>query len=122
MQMRPLVVLALLCGTAAAERLVVMEPPVVRKCPKGKTWDAVTKCIAKHATVKVIKTLPKAKLVHVSMSPAPQRGRGEGGIYLYVERGAQWQLGGMYETWQPHDVIAFEKLTVGKHTGYRIDL
>ena len=117
--MRSLLVLALLGGTAAAERLVIMEPPILHKCPKGKTWDAVAKCIAKHATVNVVKTLPKAKLVHVGQ---PGRGRRDGGLYLYVERGGQWQLGGVHQTWSPHDVLGFQTQTVGKHTGYRIDV
>ena len=117
--MRSLLVLALLGGTAAAERLVIMEPPIVHKCPKGKTWDAVTKCIAKHATVKVVKTLPNAKLVHAVQ---PSTGRRDGGLYLYVERGGQWHLGGVHQTWSPHEVLGFQKQTVGSHTGYRIDL
>jgi hypothetical protein len=117
--MRSLLVLALLGGTATAERLVIREPPLVYKCPKGRTWDAVTKCIAKHSTVKVVKTLPKAKLVHIGQ---PSTGRRDGGLYLYVERGGQWQLGGVYQMWSQHDVLGFQKQTVGAHTGYRIDL
>ena len=119
--MRSLLVLALLGGTAAAERLVIREPPIQHKCPKGKTWDAVTKCIAKHATVKVVKTLPNAKLVHVGQHGSTRASR-DGGFYLYVQRGAQWQLGGVYQTWSPHDVLGFQKHTVGMHTGYRIDV
>ena len=30
---------------------------MVRECPRGKTWGAVTACLAKHGTPKLVKEL-----------------------------------------------------------------
>jgi hypothetical protein len=118
--MRVLVVLAMLCGTAAAERLVIMEPALAYKCPKARTWDLMTACMQKHGTLKIVKTFPKAKVVSFFQKQGARRR--DTGLYLYVERGGQWVIGGVFEAYYEYKVLAVERQTIGKHTGYRIDI
>jgi hypothetical protein len=115
-----ILVLLALGGTAEARRLVILEPPMVRKCPKLKTWPLVEACLRKHGTVKVKKTLGKARLV--ALATQHQGRMRETALYLYVERNGFWHIAGNFESWMEYSVLAFEYQKIGKHTGYRIDI
>ncbi|HSD87758.1 MAG TPA: hypothetical protein VLB44_09605 [Kofleriaceae bacterium] len=104
---------------SVASARVVMSPTIPRTCPAGKTWEQVNKCLARFGKVTLERDLDGAKLVRVD---------GEGGfrvpgLYLYAQRGAAWKLAGMFET-SGDDVaiVGFQRLTLAKHTGYRLDI
>lgn len=107
-------------GPVAAERLVIMEPPMVRKCPKGKTWNIVSACLAKHGTLKVVRQHTGAKLV--SLAQTPNRRGLYPGLLLYVERRGEWHVAGNFEQYGEYQVLGFERQVVGKHAGWRIDI
>lgn len=114
--------LALVASTADARRLVISDPPMVRKCPKGKTWTAVMSCLANHSTPKVTRTIRGAKLVTLF----EKSGNGQQidrGVLLYVERNGGWQIGGRFETYGgEYAVLGLAPVTIGKRTGYRLDI
>jgi len=113
-----LCLVVLLGGEASA--LVIMDPPMVRKCPKAKTWAGVATCLGNHGTVKVMHTLKGARLVSLTQR---QDGRTiDGGVFLYVERGGEWRIGGHWAGGSEYQVLAFEALTIGKQVGYRLDI
>jgi hypothetical protein len=112
-------VLALASGTARA--LVILDPPMVRRCPSGKTFDAVTSCLAKHVTVKVVRQLPNARLLALSEKTAGGQ-LVETGLLLYVQRKQEWRVGGYWRGYGDYQLLAFQPLTIGKHAGYRIDV
>ncbi len=110
-------------STAAVARakIVILEPAIVRPCPKAPSWDGVEKCLKKLGKPIVVRTLPGAKLVRL------EQPRGDGdtfdaGLSLYVPRGKQWQLAGLYDTRGEYELLDASALTVAKHTGFRIDI
>ena len=93
----------------------------MRNCPHAPTWEGVEKCLRKQGTPTVIKTLPSARLVHLEQHQ--DQTTYDGGVYLYIQRGNQWTLGGMYENrGSDYEVLGLEPVTAGKHVGYRIDI
>lgn len=114
--------LVLTARTADARRLVISDPPMVRKCPKGKTWQAVMSCLAQHSTPKVAQSLRGAKLVTLFQ----KNGKGQlvdHGVLLYVERGGGWQIGGRFETYGgEYAVLQLAPIKIGKRTGFRLDI
>jgi hypothetical protein len=126
--MRWLVCLAITASTllfaasdAAARKLVVMDPPMVRACPRAKTFNLVMTCLAKHGTAKLVRDLRGAKLVRLEQAS----GRWvDATLILYVERRNEWQIGGLHRSYGANEsqLLAFEPVTVGKRTGYRIEL
>lgn len=119
--MRWLVLCVLLAGHTALAKRVVMDPPLVRACPGGKAWPAIAACVAKQGTVRVVRQTPTARLVRIEQvrDGKPY----ETTLALYVIRKGEWKLGGMWRSYATEfDVLGFEQVTVGKHTGHRIDL
>jgi hypothetical protein len=116
-----LLVLVVSASASARMRIVMLDPPVVRGCPRAATWDAVAACLKKHGSPTVMKTLPMARLVHLEL-----RGNGaasDGGVYLYMQNAKGWRLAGMYQNrGSEYEVLGFEKVTVGTHVGYRVDV
>lgn len=117
--MRWLAVLVLVFAADAAAKIVIMEPPIVRQCRDGKTWAAVEACLKPIGALTIERTLPNAKLVRVvdrsATPPADQ------GVYLYVQEAGGWHIGGMYEGGD-YTVTNLGSVTIGKHTGFRIDV
>jgi hypothetical protein len=107
--MKALVIVLLMAGTASAR--VVMTPTIPRSCPRAARWDDVTKCLTRFGKPKVARDLRNAKLVVLS--------DGAPGVYLYVRDG-EWRIAGMYEI--SGEPIAFQRVTINKHVGYRFDL
>ncbi|MEO8699046.1 MAG: hypothetical protein ABI867_03350, partial [Kofleriaceae bacterium] len=119
--MRWLVILFVLAmtGTAAA-KLVIMDPPMVRKCPSGKTFEAVKACLATHATVTVLRQLPGARLLALSQKTDKHA---PAGLLLYVQKKSEWRIGGHWENYSgDYQLLTFEAFTIGKHAGYRIEV
>ena len=113
--------LLLLTGEAAARKLVIREPPIVRACPSGRSWGAITACLGQQGTITIERSLPKAKLVHVI-----QEGRDgvpdDAGVYLYVQMGdGSWQVGGMFDG-NPFTVMDLAPLTIANHAGYQLEI
>jgi len=113
---RALVILCLLTATASA-RLVVMEPTVAYRCPRAKTWELVETCLRQHGTPTLLQQVTGAKLVALGTPEQPS----QQGFYLYVQRGKQWQLGGIDESDQLQ-LIKLAPITINKHRGYKLDI
>jgi hypothetical protein len=109
--------LLLVSATARAERIVIMEPPVVHTCRQAPSWPRLVACLAKVGKPQVVRAIDHVRLVRLAGSPAS----GDS-LYLYVERGGQWQLGGMFDGGDHTELLAFDPLTVGRHVGYRLDI
>ena len=101
-----------------AKPRMIRLPWAVSACPAGATWDTVTTCLGKHGDVTLVQEVGDAKLVHVVESKTST----ELGLYLYVKRGAKWQLGGMYESSTGYKNGVLSSLKVGAISGWRIDL
>jgi hypothetical protein len=95
---------------------------MVRKCPKGKTWNVVMSCLAKHSTPKVTREVKGAKLVTLLQKTGTGQ-MADNGVLLYVARAGGWQIGGRFETYGgEYMVLDLVPITVGKRNGYRLDL
>jgi len=115
------VLLVLFAPADARAKIVIMDPPVVRQCPHGASWENVEACLRKHGTPTVLKSLPAARLVHLEQVQGATHY--DGGMYLYMQRGKEWKLAGLYENrGGDYDLIGIEPVTVGKHTGFRVDI
>ncbi len=108
-------------AAVARARIVIMEPAIVRQCARAPSWDAVEKCLSKLGKPTVVRTLPGAKIVRLDQT----RGDVEPfdtGLSLYVPRGKEWHLAGLYEARGDYELLAAAPLTVAKHTGFRLDI
>lgn len=115
-----IVVLLAIEGEADARRLVISEPPMVRRCPKFRTWNQVMTCLGQSYTPKLAKEVKGAKLVTLFTKNTPAV---DSGVLLYVERNGQWQIGGRFETYGgEYSVLGLAPVTIGKRTGYRLDI
>ena len=120
--MKIVIVLALLCGTAAAEKIVIMTPPIAAACPQSASWPAVLECFKTHLLTATLTGTASddAKLVAVA---AKDSHRLEGyAIYVHTAAGP-WRLGGLLQS-QSGDLEDFAVLNfehLGVH-GYRVDI
>jgi hypothetical protein len=114
--------LVVVSATAIARaKIVVMDPPLVRACPRGATWDAIDKCLHKQGKPTVLRTLPTARLIQLQQQSGDTSY--DGGIFLYMQRGNEWRLAGLYENrGAEYEVLGIESIKVGNHIGYRIDI
>jgi len=95
---------------------------MVRKCPRAKTWNLVMSCLAQHATPKLSREVKGAKLVTL-WSKGGTGPMTDNGVLLYIERNGQWQIGGRFETYGgEYAVLGLSTVTIGKRTGYRLDI
>jgi hypothetical protein len=118
---RWLVLLVLLATSARADMLVIEEPGIYYQCPTGKSWDEVTKCLKKHGRPEIVKSLSGAKLVRLDQQENGQWV--DGGLYLYIEANKAWKVAGAwFGRGSDYELLDFKPLTVGKHTGHRIDI
>jgi hypothetical protein len=115
--MKRLVVIALLLVTtsSASPRRVVHIPTISELCPGGESWDKIGECIKRQAPFKLLRDEENLKLVQID---EPYR---FGGLYIYTHP-KQWKLHGEVRLYQPHEVLAFDRVTFGKRSGYRIDV
>jgi hypothetical protein len=117
--------IACLSASATAHSEVVMDPPAVRLCAFGKTWDDMSTCLGKlHIKANVLETTKDARLAKLVQSlenrPMPTY---EIGIYLYVNNGKMWQLAGALSTsGTTSEILGFSTVPVGSHTAYRVDV
>lgn len=100
-------------GVASAR--VITIPAVARECSEEPTWEDVATCAAKFGAVTIERTLPHARLVRITGANDGMRG-----IYLFVERGTAWRLGGMYEA--PALVLGLDTVSIGTRSVYRVEL
>jgi hypothetical protein len=116
---RLVVALAMVIAHEASAR-VILDPPLVRRCPTGKSWGEIAACLSKGATVKVLEQRAGAKLVRLALK---QSYGVESGLLLYVERRGLWRVGGYMSSYRTDfQLLGFEQIKVGKHKGYRIDI
>lgn len=107
--------------SARADMLVIEEPGLYYACPKGKTWETVAKCLRTQGRADIVKTVAGGKLVRLDQN---EGGKWiDAGVYLYVEDKAGWHIAGMFAGGgTDYELLEFEHLVVGKHTGFRIDI
>ena len=110
--------LMLVAAARDADAKLVMDPPMVRKCPGAKAWDGVAACLARHGLAQVLRQVAGARLVRFVETGSRQ----ESGLFLYVERKGAWQIGGHWPAYGDYQLLGFEPLTIGGHKGYRIDI
>lgn len=123
--MKWLFVFVMMSGTAAARKIVIMEPVLAAACPNAPTWPAVIECFEHHGlTGTIVATLDDAKLVVVTVNDTTHELEGFG-LYVRAETKKDhdaWRLGGLL---QARGIVAdFELLRLehlGKH-GYRFDV
>lgn len=119
--MRHTVLVAFALATAVpppAHAVKMVVAPVISRCRQKPSWPAVEKCLTDVGIkpISVVRELRGAKVVQSSRTESP-------GVYLYVERAGKWNLAGMHEPGSSElEVLSAAPVTVGKHTGYRIDL
>jgi hypothetical protein len=120
-----LLALVMLCGTASAEKIVIMEPIIAAACPNADTWPLVLDCFKKHGlTATIVATLDDAKLVAVTSNDTTNDLEGFG---LYVHADSKkahdaWRLGGLLEeTGNLADFTVVHIDHLPKH-GYRFDM
>jgi hypothetical protein len=99
----------------AEARRVVHMPTLAELCPGNAEWTKVTECMKRNAVVfKLVRDEAEIKLVHVT-------GQSRfAGLYVFMHR-KQWQLRGELHMYLEHDLLRFEPVKLGKHTGYRLD-
>lgn len=112
--------LVVMSSTASARMPMPYRPQIVRMCPHAASFDAIETCLHKLGTPTVLRTLPDARLVHVERTgDAPY----DLGLALYVERGGQWQVGGVYEPGgKAYELLDASAITFDRRAGYRIDI
>ena len=76
-----LIVLVSIADMADARRLVISEPPMVRRCPKFRAWNQVMTCLNQHYTAKLTKEVKGAKLVTLFTKNTPAVYSGEKNMY-----------------------------------------
>jgi hypothetical protein len=121
--MRWLVACLVLASSATASARVVrrIEPLVERKCPRAASWERVEKCLAELAQPTVLRTLPHARVVELTK---PLHGEANAaGVYLYVEHGEEWRLGGLLQN-ESGDVelLAAQAVTLNHHHGFQLEI
>jgi hypothetical protein len=114
--------LVVMSATATARaKIVVMDPPLVRACPTGATWEYIDKCLHKQGKPTILRSFPTARLVQLQQISGGVPS--DAGVFLYMQRGNQWRLSGLYENrGAEYEVLAMNEITVGKHAGFRIDI
>jgi hypothetical protein len=120
-----LLALVMLCGTAGAEKIVIMEPIIAATCPNAGTWPLVLDCFKKHGlTATVIATLDDSKLVAVTANDTTNDLEGFG-LYVHTDSKREhdaWRLGGLLqETGNLADFALVRIEHLPKH-GYRFDM
>jgi hypothetical protein len=103
-----------LAGGRADARRVVRMPTLRDLCPGNAEWAKVAECLKRQVVFKLAHDDARVKLVHV---PGASR---FGGLYVY-SFAKQWQLRGELRLYEEHDVLAFQRVTLGKYGAYRLD-
>jgi hypothetical protein len=116
--------IALASRSAAAKRIVIMEPPLARACQTAKTWPLLVDCLKQHGLKATIsRQIDGAKLLVVQSIEAKH---GEIETWaLYVANGTGWKLGGLMNdggNLADTEVLRFERITAGAHHGFRFDI
>ena len=105
-----------IASTAASAR-VVMMPSVSRTCGRADSWGKVSVCVGRFGKLRVVRELEGVKLISVD---------GErfsvSGLYIYVQKDQGWRLAGTYNSGGDLQLFSFERVTLAKHHGYRIEL
>lgn len=108
----------LVAGEASAAVKLKLRPTIADMCPTATSWGGITSCLAKHGTAKLLRKHQGARLVRWTGGKD-----GDAMMLLYVERNGGWQIGGQDRDYnRDSQLLAFEPITVGKRTGYRIEI
>jgi hypothetical protein len=106
-RVRGIVVALVVCAltAAAAGKRVIVDPPVVRICPRSGAWSAIERCLAQQGSATITHSLPGARLVHVDPSSKP---------------GTSSVAGTFGGPDHEYEVRGLTEVKVGKHVGHRI--
>ncbi|HEY5925468.1 MAG TPA: hypothetical protein VIV11_27475 [Kofleriaceae bacterium] len=115
--MKRMIVIALLLASVspASSRRVVHIPTIGELCPGSAEWDKVATCIRRQSPFKLARDEVGVKLVQIA------EGSRFAGLYIYT-LDKQWKLQGEMRLYQAHDLLQFERVTMGKRTGFRLDV
>ncbi len=102
-------------GTASA-KLVIMDPPMARQCPKAKSWPLVMACLKKHGKVELLRDLKTGRVVKLTQTPDDVT------ILIYVPRKREWRLGGLHRMYGRSTILDMKTIKVGKRGGFRLDI
>jgi hypothetical protein len=109
---------AVLAGALPADhadaRRVVHMPTIAELCPGNAEWQKVAECLKRQSPFKLVRDEARVKVVDI---PGTSR---FAGIYVYGH-GKQWQLRGELRVYEEHELLRFERVTLGNHAGYRLD-
>jgi hypothetical protein len=121
--MRGLLALAVvtLCGSAAADSIGVMEPPIVSACSRRNSWPLMLDCFKQHGfAMTVVGALDDANLVSITIVGDKVTLEG---YALYVHEGSgPWHLGGLLQVAGNVDDYVFLRLEHLGKRGYRFDV
>ncbi|MDB4954215.1 MAG: hypothetical protein JWO36_1784 [Myxococcales bacterium] len=114
--MRALVFVAV--GLLASEVVSASPPRKPRPqaqdvCKTASSLELLTTCLARFGKPSVIWTAPHLELIELT------HGGSDAGALLYHQQGNQWAIAGM--SYQSDGVLDVKPLTIGKHTGYRLE-
>src|SRR5436190_768858 len=98
-----------------------MRPSVARSCMTAPSWQRMNACLAKFCKVSIVRAQGSTKLVQLSDDDQEGTGWRVPGVYLFIESGGRWRLGGMVEGDELH-VTSFGAVSTGRFTGYRFDV
>ena len=113
------VIVLLIVGSATSSHArVVMMPTIQSNCPSGRTWGTVASCLAKFGKTKVLRSRHDLRVAQITDATSGFR---VPGIYIYVQQGTSWVLGGSLEG-TDYAFVSIDKIRAGRFHGYRMDV
>lgn len=112
------VLVSLSLSRDADARVVMRRPSVADSCPGSPTWSATQKCIERFGTTTLLRSQGDVRLVQLR---AREGDFNISGVYLYVQSGKRWHIGGAYVDRKPM-VIGFSTPTYDGRRAFRIDV
>jgi hypothetical protein len=103
---------------ADAKRMIRRDPPVVRNCSNGPSWDAIATCLRGLGRFTILQDIEHAKVVRVEL--AGGKTFSYTGTYLYAKATAGWQLSGELERNDAAKYELLEDLTLNGHRGFHL--
>jgi hypothetical protein len=116
---RAVIVMLLVLAASADARRVIHIPTLAELCPGNDSWDRVAQCIRRQSSFQLERDAAAIKVVNIAPGMAGRHSLS--GIYVY-RFDKKWTLHGVLRVYQPRELLRFERITFGAHTGYRLDV
>lgn len=114
-----LAVVILLLVANVAEARVIRVPPVVGDCQDSASWSSAVACLKKHGAPRLVKQIGGARIYRLTDT---RPGYGDADGYLLFERRGRVRLGGMMREVGEGTVVRLSRVTVARHSGFRVDV